>query len=747
MSGGAFGAYTYSLALRADGTAVDFGYAPGIPANATNLIAVAAGNSEWMGLQQGGTAFSVGLAGPSLTNCVAIAASGDGEHDVVLVQDTSVTAPPQILQQPLGAVTQTNQTVILEGQAVGAAPIQYQWYFNGAPLPAQTNRWLLLSPILASQGGNYQFVAANNFGSVTGLTAVVWTPPVIPVTPTATVVFGSNGVFSVAPIGTAPFGYQWFFNGSPLADGGSVSGSATATLTISDFTPANLGNYTVMVTNLAGYATSPAAIITVVNPLIITQPQSQSVYGGATVNFSVAATGQQPLACQWQYNGTDLPDATNSSLTLSNVVVSQSGAYSVIVTNSYGTITSSNATLTVTALAIWSQPQNQSVVSGGTATFAVYLNGQSPFAYQWLFNGANIPDATNSSLTLTNVTPPQHGLYSVVVTNAYGMTVSSNASLTVSNLFITAQPANRITWPNGSATFKVNVIGQPPFGFDWQCNGVDVPGIWTNVLALTNVQLSQFGTYHVIVSNAWGNATSSNAILSFSQVAVWGGNLGESNLTPGLTNVIAIAAGNLGGAPLAMDCMALRSNGTAIHWPTTNISYGASNLLSIAGGAIQGSPFTVLESNGVVAAWLVDDIVQPTFYGPSNLVAIAPENLYEPMALTTTGIAISPATAARGPLYFATNAVAIAEGNGFGLALLTNGTVTAWGNDSLGQTNVPSGLSNVVAIACGYATSFAVKRDGTVAAWGQNAGNLLIFAPRLTNVIAIAASARNLPSL
>jgi hypothetical protein len=84
--------------------------------------------------------------------------------------------------------------------------------------------------------------------------------------------------------------------------------------------------------------------------------------------------------------------------------------------------------------------------------------------------------------------------------------------------------------------------------------------------------------------------------------------------------------------------------------------------------------------------------------------------------------------------------VAIAQGNGFNLALISNGTVLAWGINSAGQTNVPPGLSNVIAIAAATETSFAVKSDGTVAAWGENIANLTTRAATLTNVIAIAAN-------
>ncbi|HEY3762388.1 MAG TPA: immunoglobulin domain-containing protein [Verrucomicrobiae bacterium] len=736
VSGGMNGAYPYSAALRADGTEVGFGAAPGLPAAATNLVTMEAGNSHLMALRQDGTAF--GYPGPTTTNCMAIAVNGYGFHDVVLTQDPRVTMPPVIIQSPLGAVVQTNQTFLLLSQAAGAMPMQSQWCLNGAPLAGQTNGWLLLSPVQTSQGGTYQIVVTNNFGSVTSVPAVVWTPPVFTAPPSTMVAFGSNAVFSETLVGTSPFGYQWYFNGTPLTDGGIIAGSATASLIVSNFQPANLGNYTLTVTNLAGSITSAPAIITVVNPLITTQPANQTVLGGATVNFSVAATGQQPLAYQWQFDGTNILDATNDPLVLSNVLVSQSGLYSVIITNSFGTIVSSNAVLTVSALNITTQPGSQSVLGGSTVMFRVGVSGQLPFFYQWQFDGTNLWGATNEPLVLTNVMVSQSGLYSVIVTNAYGSAVSSNATLTITPLAFTTQPTNRITWPGGSATFTVNVSGQAPFGFDWQCNGVDVPGIWTNVLTLTNVQLSQFGSYDVIVSNAYGSAVSTNALLMLSQVAVWGGIYGESNLTPGLTNIIGIA----GNSSSLVDCLALNANSSVIEWPASVSKVPITNVLAIAGGMGEGATMLLTISNTAVE--LVSGYILESISGFTNIVAVAPYGS-GPLAIRTNGtLAISGQQSVGAPpnlgsITNISNAVAVTEGVGWSMVLKADGTVTAWGNNQYGQTNVPPTATNVIAIAAGYFHGLALKGDHTVIAWGLNGNNQTNVPPGLSNIVAIAA--------
>src|SRR5207247_1415314 len=87
---------------------------------------------------------------------------------------------------------------------------------------------------------------------------------------------------------------------------------------------------------------------------------------------------------------------------------------------------------TPTAPAIIANPTNQVAVVGQTVTFAVSATAQASLRYQWQFNGANIPGATNASLVLSNVASSQAGQYRVVVTTAYGAsTTSGTASLTV----------------------------------------------------------------------------------------------------------------------------------------------------------------------------------------------------------------------------------------------------------------------------------------------------------------------------
>ena len=174
-------------------------------------------------------------------------------------------------------------------------------------------------------------------------------------------------------------------------------------------------------------------------PAITSQPQNRTVGEGQNATFTVGASGSAPLQYQW-YSVPDtlLVSRTNASLTLSVVTTNLSGGgYFVIVANPLGAATSVVASLTVTstppaAPTITTQPQDQQVNAGQTATFSVAATGTPPLVYQWYFNtNTLLADATNSTLTLLDVQSDDAGGYSVIVTNSIGSQTSVVAALTV----------------------------------------------------------------------------------------------------------------------------------------------------------------------------------------------------------------------------------------------------------------------------------------------------------------------------
>jgi hypothetical protein len=170
-------------------------------------------------------------------------------------------------------------------------------------------------------------------------------------------------------------------------------------------------------------------------PTILMPPQSQTASQGHPVDFTVDVAGTPPLNLQWFFNYTnDIAGATNSELQLTNVQFSQSGSYTVVVTNLFGSATSSPAILNVIGVAptIVTPPMAQPARVGGTVNFSVSAAGSLPLTYQWFFNDTNvIAGAGDSVLRLTSIQTSQSGTYAVVVTNLVGSVTSSPVMLTV----------------------------------------------------------------------------------------------------------------------------------------------------------------------------------------------------------------------------------------------------------------------------------------------------------------------------
>jgi hypothetical protein len=167
-------------------------------------------------------------------------------------------------------------------------------------------------------------------------------------------------------------------------------------------------------------------------PTLLTWPTNQFVALGSNVTLAVTASGTPPLSFQWLFYGTNLPTATNSTLNLQPSTLSDTGPYSVLVSNAYGRATSPAAVLTVVPPpVITAQPQSQTKPMGYPVTFSVTADSLAPLSYQWLFNSSPAPGATNSTLILTNLTLDQAGDYTVVARNFSGSVTSAVAHLVV----------------------------------------------------------------------------------------------------------------------------------------------------------------------------------------------------------------------------------------------------------------------------------------------------------------------------
>jgi hypothetical protein len=165
-------------------------------------------------------------------------------------------------------------------------------------------------------------------------------------------------------------------------------------------------------------------------------------------------------------------------------------------------------------------PADLTVAQGGTATFNVLAVGPQPLSYQWTFNTNNIPGATNSTLTITNVQAGDAGVYEVIVMSGTNH-MQASALLTISDLntppVILQQPFSQTNYVGSSAQFSVVAEGSEPLTYLWSFNGSLLTLGTNNILVITNLDLGDTGAYSVLVTNNYGSVTSRVAYLSVVQ--------------------------------------------------------------------------------------------------------------------------------------------------------------------------------------------------------------------------------------
>lgn len=176
-------------------------------------------------------------------------------------------------------------------------------------------------------------------------------------------------------------------------------------------------------------------------PIINTQPANQTVTAGQTATFSVSALGYIGMTYQWRRNGTNISGATSSSYQLVATNADNGATFSVVLTDSSGTITSNSATLTVTAptgpdAAFTQSPVDATVTVGQTATFTVAVTGSPAPTIVWQrsANGSTwttIPGATSTTYSLATQRSDDSALFRAVATNSRNTANSVAAMLFV----------------------------------------------------------------------------------------------------------------------------------------------------------------------------------------------------------------------------------------------------------------------------------------------------------------------------
>ncbi|MSU57550.1 MAG: hypothetical protein EXS35_05125 [Pedosphaera sp.] len=627
----------HSVALKSDGTVVVWGSSSPavttVPAGLNNVVAIKAGANA------NGAGYTLALKGDG-----TVAEWGN---------ESSVAGVPAGLNQVAAIAAGSYHCLALKSNGTVVA------WGNPSSVPSG------LSNVIAISAGQFYSLALKSDGTV-----IAWGTSSADNGETA-VPAGLNNVTAIAAGSVHALALR--SNGTVVAWGYPGNGGTSV--------PAGLTNvFAISAGTQFGVALTPTPLIR-----IISSPQSVNTNAGSTVSLTVTAQSFIPLNYQWQKNGTNLPGATSTTLTLTNVQPADAGNYRAVVSHTSASLNSSAAALAVVpAPSFVASPQNLSRYFGGTAFFAATVSSALPVTYQWRKNGTNVINVNSPTLVLGNLQAADGGIYVLIATSASGSVTSAPASLT-----LTSRP-----------TGAVVTLGGPV-----------VPAAMTNIVA---------------VAVGSGPSTAQSVTLrSDGTMAAWGGGSFPENATvpPGLSNVVAIAAGQDSN-------LALTSNGVVTAWGLFPLSppAGLSNVVAIAA---RNRLAFALKNDGTVVQW--GNGSAPA--GLSNVVAIAAgaalKNDGRLVVWTTPVVPSAPMT-----LNGLSNVVGVTVGQGFGLAIRTDGTVTygdyiTGGLNYTGLTNLP-GFSNVVAVSA-FGQGLALRSDSTVLGYNTT------LPAGLTNVAAIAA--------
>jgi hypothetical protein len=251
-------------------------------------------------------------------------------------------------------------------------------------------------------------------------------------------------------------------------------------------------------------------------PVITEQPESATVNKGGTVTLAAAAEGTPTLTYQWYLNGTAVAGATKATLKLTSVTTAKAGSYSVVVTNSLGSVTSSPAVVTVdVAPAITTQPVSLTVNQGATATLSVVATGTPSPTYQWYFGATAYPGGTSASLVQTVAAPWMTGSYKVVVMNSVGSVTSKTVTLTVDSApLITTQPVSQTVVAGTNVVLTAAATGTPKPTYKWTLNGTAISGGTNGTLTLNAIKAASAGIYVATAANSLGSSASQPATIT-----------------------------------------------------------------------------------------------------------------------------------------------------------------------------------------------------------------------------------------
>lgn len=514
------------------------------------------------GIDMSNTANISGVTSPNLLiNGISLSDAGmyaclvTGVCNSVVSNPVSLTVNENVVitLQPVNKSICPGNNVSFSISATGTG-LSYQWTKDGSSLPGETNTSLFLGAVDAADAGLYRCIVTGTCGIVYSdiVTLAVYSNVSIAVQPVSVLsCIGSTTDFNISANGSN-LTFRWRKDGVDLADGGTLSGSGTNHLSISGLVSGDQGTYTCRVSGSCGTETSSSAVLVVDEAAVITSnPSNVIVCPGDNVIYSVTATGTN-LIYQWKRNGTDIAGATSNSFVILGAGVAHEATYNCIVLNSCGSVASSFVLLDLSeTTVIAGQPASQIACEGDNKSFVVTATGTN-LVYQWRKDGADLSDGGSisgsnlSSLLITGISLTDDGVYTCRVSGDCGILYTDPALLTVNSpVVITQQPLNQTVCPGDNVTFYIEATGTG-LTYQWQKNGVNLPGETGNNLVLPLVTSSDAAVYRCILAGTCGTVFSNPATLTVNSAPSISVQPASSQLCSGTNATFSVQASGTG---------------------------------------------------------------------------------------------------------------------------------------------------------------------------------------------------------
>jgi hypothetical protein len=339
-----------------------------------------------------------------------------------------------------------------------------------------------------------------------------YAPTIVSQSPSTVYHEGQSLTLSVEVNGTTPFTYQWEKDDEP------IPGATRSSYSIESLETTDAGVYTVAITNAVSTTLSDPIVVDVAAaaaPVLNYQPSSLTLTAGETVWLGVSVSGTSPFRFVWKRGTTVLAETTSSSYQLGPVSLTDSGAYSVTISNAAGVVTSNDFSVTVNAPTppvFTSHPSDRSVFIGGDFTLSSWLTNSNGVTFQWYKDDVAISGAVSREYWLPNFTAAHAGTYRVKATNAAGSTWSNSAVVSIRPVEAPTQAyiyTSQISATVGdSFNLNVSANGSSPLSYQWKKDGSPIAGAVSSGFYSPNIDFGDTGIYSVTVSNSAGSITS-----------------------------------------------------------------------------------------------------------------------------------------------------------------------------------------------------------------------------------------------